>query len=87
MKALSDCKMCQCLTAWGKKLSRLQLRGDYQMTLGVYEDEQSDSAQGAHRCDGSLSCSLWKLLAVLGGICLAMAMLRALCGLLSRLSL
>ena len=86
MKALSQCKPCRGLMAWGKKLSSLKLRGSYQMDLSLYGEEAEGTALCTHRCDGSVSYSLWRLLAILGALVLGMAMLRALCGLLSRLS-
>ena len=86
MKALSEWKSCACLAAWGKGLSKLRLQGKYDMDLGIYGDEQSEEALCSHKCNGSVSYSLWKLLAVLGALVLGMAILRALCGLLSRLS-
>ena len=86
MKPLSQCRPCLCLAAWGRKLSKIQLQGDYEMDLGAYEDDQGDRALFSHRCNGSLSYSLCKLLAILGAIWLGMTILHALCRLLSRLS-
>jgi hypothetical protein len=86
MKALSQWKPCACLAAWGKSLTKLRLQGDYNMDLGVYGDGQGEDALCSHKCNGTVSYSLWKLLAVLGALVLGMAILRAFCGLLSRRS-
>ncbi|MBQ9086707.1 MAG: hypothetical protein IJY47_05930 [Clostridia bacterium] len=86
MKALSDCKLCRALTEKGKKLAQLQLRGKYQMELGLYGDENTQSPSCSHTCDGSLAHPLWEIVAVLGAVALAMALLHAVCGLFSRLS-
>lgn len=77
MKALSQCPLCRGILDRGRRLANTQIKGRYQMELHAFAQEAS-SPLCSHRCHGSLSQPLWRLLTILCVLSLTAALLRAL---------
>ena len=66
------------------QLFHYQLRKKYDMSLWLYADENTDTAECSHRFTGDSRHHVWKIAALVGGMALFFSMLRCVCGLCQR---
>lgn len=78
---LSQTKFVQMLST----LMDAQIQADCQCTLSLYGDGETAQPESTHRFQGSCRRPLGKLLALLGGIGLLVALLRGICRLFSHI--
>ena len=67
MKPISECALCRKLSGFCAMLSHYNVRGKYDITVGLYADETTHTPESSHRFSGNKQQGLLQLLA-LGGL-------------------
>lgn len=79
MNRLSECAICRKLTEFCGTLSRYQFRKNYEITVGLYSDENNDTPEVSHCFRGNSQQNLLKMFGILGIIAISVALMRGLC--------
>lgn len=85
MNRLCESEAGRKLTDFCDTLSRYNLRKDYDLTIGLYADDETETPEASHRFHGSSRHSLLKLLGLIGLVFVSIALIRGLCCRLSKL--
>ena len=81
MKCLSELPLC-------KRVSHIlgsQVQADYKLSLSLYADENAETPECTQVCSGSAKHALATVLAFVGVIATACALMRGVCCLISKL--
>ena len=80
----SDGTACRNILDKIRELFGYQLRKKYDMSLWIYADESTDTAECTHRFTGDSRHHIWKIAALLGAVVLFCSLLRCVCTLCQR---
>ena len=84
MKPLSECALYRKLSGFCGTLSHYNVRGKYDITVGLYADETTHTPESSHHFSGNKRQGLFQLLALGGLAVVALGLLRGLWWLIFR---
>ena len=79
MKPLSETSVCRKLSAFCGTLGHYSVGHDCQLTLSLYADEAAHTPECSHHLKGSGRHNLIRLIALVGGVTLMLALIKTLC--------